>query len=220
MQSGPQPVLRATRPARGWERDHMTTSTAEGVGFRSERGPVLIALMLSTGLVAIDCDGCGDGRAFDRARHWRVRVVPLAVLRLPARPGRVGAGLREALRHHRPQADHADRNRPVPARLDPLRSCLEHAGPHRLPRGPGPGRRSGPADGRHHRRRHLHGGRARQGAGLPRERVGGLLGGGPDARRGVCRTRHLARHLLREHPAVPGGRMDAGPVVPREHRAA
>ena len=32
----------------------MTTTPAEGVGFRSERGPVLIALMLSTGLVAID----------------------------------------------------------------------------------------------------------------------------------------------------------------------
>jgi MFS family permease len=30
------------------------TATAEGVGFRSKRGPVLIALMLSTGLVAID----------------------------------------------------------------------------------------------------------------------------------------------------------------------
>lgn len=32
----------------------MTTTPVEGVGFRSERGPVLIALMLSTGLVAID----------------------------------------------------------------------------------------------------------------------------------------------------------------------
>ena len=32
----------------------MTTMPAEGVGFRSKRGPVLIALMLSTGLVAID----------------------------------------------------------------------------------------------------------------------------------------------------------------------
>lgn len=30
------------------------TSQAQGVGFRSERGPILIALMLSTGLVAID----------------------------------------------------------------------------------------------------------------------------------------------------------------------
>lgn len=30
------------------------TAAAEGVGFRSERGPVLIALMLSSGLVAID----------------------------------------------------------------------------------------------------------------------------------------------------------------------
>ncbi|WP_370124594.1 MFS transporter [Arthrobacter sp. MW3 TE3886] len=33
---------------------HVTTMPAEGVGFRSKRGPVLIALMLSTGLVAID----------------------------------------------------------------------------------------------------------------------------------------------------------------------
>ncbi|MDJ0322076.1 MFS transporter [Pseudarthrobacter sp. PS3-L1] len=32
----------------------MTTTIAEGVGFRSKRGPILIALMLSTGLVAID----------------------------------------------------------------------------------------------------------------------------------------------------------------------
>jgi len=32
----------------------VTTMPAEGVGFRSKRGPVLIALMLSTGLVAID----------------------------------------------------------------------------------------------------------------------------------------------------------------------
>ncbi|MFK0040255.1 MFS transporter [Paenarthrobacter sp. NPDC090517] len=32
----------------------MTTATDEGVGFRSRRGPILIALMLATGLVAID----------------------------------------------------------------------------------------------------------------------------------------------------------------------
>lgn len=32
----------------------VTTSTDEGVGFRSRRGPILIALMLATGLVAID----------------------------------------------------------------------------------------------------------------------------------------------------------------------
>ncbi|MCZ2404283.1 MFS transporter [Paenarthrobacter sp. Z7-10] len=32
----------------------MTTTTAAEVGFRSQRGPILIALMLSTGLVAID----------------------------------------------------------------------------------------------------------------------------------------------------------------------
>jgi MFS family permease len=34
--------------------EHAVTTPAEGVGFRSERGPVLIALMLSSGLVAID----------------------------------------------------------------------------------------------------------------------------------------------------------------------
>lgn len=33
---------------------YMTTETEDGVGFRSKRGPILIALMLSTGLVAID----------------------------------------------------------------------------------------------------------------------------------------------------------------------
>ncbi|MFE4194276.1 MFS transporter [Paenarthrobacter sp. NPDC056912] len=32
----------------------MTTMTDDGIGFRSRRGPILIALMLSTGLVAID----------------------------------------------------------------------------------------------------------------------------------------------------------------------
>ncbi len=32
----------------------MTTTTTAGVGFRSQRGPILIALMLATGLVAID----------------------------------------------------------------------------------------------------------------------------------------------------------------------
>jgi len=32
----------------------VTTTPAEGVGFRSKRGPILISLMLSTGLVAID----------------------------------------------------------------------------------------------------------------------------------------------------------------------
>ncbi|MCD4851209.1 MFS transporter [Arthrobacter sp. AK01] len=32
----------------------MTTVTDDGIGFRSRRGPILIALMLSTGLVAID----------------------------------------------------------------------------------------------------------------------------------------------------------------------
>ena len=67
MQSGPEPVLRATRPGRGWERDHVTTTPAEGVGFRSKRGPILIALMLSTGLVAIDSTIVATAVPSDRA---------------------------------------------------------------------------------------------------------------------------------------------------------
>ena len=31
-----------------------TTTAADGVGFRSSRGPILIAIMMTTGLVAID----------------------------------------------------------------------------------------------------------------------------------------------------------------------
>ena len=36
------------------ELPHVTTVTSDGVGFRSKRGPVLAAIMLCTGLVAID----------------------------------------------------------------------------------------------------------------------------------------------------------------------
>ena len=47
---------------------------------------------------------------------------------------------------------------------------------------------------------------AGEGAGLHRQRLGHLVGGRPDARRGVLRVRQLALDLLRQHPAVPGGR--------------
>ena len=43
-----------TRPGGSWENVPATSSVAAGVGFRSERGPVLAAVMLSTALVAID----------------------------------------------------------------------------------------------------------------------------------------------------------------------
>ena len=59
--------------------------------------------------------------------------------------------------------------------LDPVRLRLEHAGAHRLPRVAGPRRRRGAADGHDDRRRHLLPGRARQGAGLHRQRLGDLL---------------------------------------------
>src|SRR5690242_15888485 len=36
------------------DRDRPAVVTTAGVGFRSERGPILISLMLATGLVALD----------------------------------------------------------------------------------------------------------------------------------------------------------------------
>ena len=197
----------------------MTTTPAEGVGFRSKRGPVLIALMLSTGLVAIDATivatavpsivhDIGGFTSFPWlfSAYLLAQAVSVPVYaKLSDTIGRkpimlIGIGL---------------------FLLGSILCGFAWSMPaliaFRVRAGPGRGRR--PADGHHHRRRHLHPGRAGQGAGLPRERVGGLLSGRPDARRRVLRTRHLALDLPRQHPAVPGGRVDAGPVVPRECRA-
>ena len=74
----------------------MTTTTAEGVGFRSERGPILIALMLSTWLVAIDSTIVATAVPSIVHDIGGFTSVPLAVLGLPAGAGGVGAGLRRS----------------------------------------------------------------------------------------------------------------------------
>ena len=75
------------------------------------------------------------------------------------------------------------------AGLGAVRVRVEHDLADHLPRRPGPRRRRGAADGDHDRRRHLHGGRARQGAGLHRQRLGRLVGRRPDPRRGLLPAR-------------------------------
>ena len=130
-----------------------------------------------------------DRGAVDRARHRRLRAVPVAVLGVPAGPGRVGVGVREARGHVRPQAADAVRDRAVPAwaaccagwrgacpRSSRSARCRASA---RAPSQP-----MAITD----RGRHLHGGRARHRPGLHRERLGAVLGGRPDARRRVRRS--------------------------------
>src|SRR5438270_862665 len=55
----------------------MTTTSPAGVGFRSDRGPVLAAVMLCTGLVALDSTGIAAvlgptlGGTFSEYLSWR-----------------------------------------------------------------------------------------------------------------------------------------------------
>ena len=97
------------------------TSAPLSVGFRSERGPILIALMLATGLIAIDAtilatavptivDDLGDFSQFP----WLFSIYLLAQAVSVPVYAQVG-------RHLRTQADHPRRHRAVPPRLDPLR---------------------------------------------------------------------------------------------------
>ena len=96
-----------------------------------------------------------DRGAVDRRGHRRVRPVPLAVLDLPAGPGGLRTGVRQARRPVRAQAGDPVRDRPVPARLGALRRRLEHGDADRLPGPAGPRRRRDRAGRDHDRRRHL-----------------------------------------------------------------
>ena len=159
------------------------------VGLRSDRGPILLALMVSTGLIAIDATilatavpsvvrDLGGFAQFP----WLFSVYLLAqavsvpvYAKLADTFGRkplmlFGIGL-------------------FLARLDPLRLRLEHALAHRLPRRAGARRRRRAADGHHHRGRHLHRRRARHGPGLPRLRLGGVVRRRPHARRRLLPAR-------------------------------
>ena len=127
--------------------DVTQTISRADVGLRSERGPVLLSVMLSVGLVAIDStilatavpsivDDLGGFAQFP----WLFSIFLLAqavsvpifakftdlVGRKPIMLIGVGA---------------------VHARLGALRARLEHARADRLPGAAGPGRRGGAADG-------------------------------------------------------------------------
>ena len=198
----------------------MTAPPAEGVGFRSERGPILIALMLSTGLVAIDSTilatavpsivhDLGGFSSFP----WLFSVYLLAqavsvpvYAKLSDMVGRkpiilIGIGL---------------------FLLGSILCGFAWSMPALIAFrvGAGPGRRSGPADGHHDRRRHLHRGRAGQGAGLPGQRLGDLLGGRPDPRRRVLRSSSSgagSSSSTSRCASWPAWMLH--PHLPREHRA-
>ena len=190
------------------------------VGLRSERGPILLAVMVATGLVAIDSTILATAVPSIVRRPRRLLAVPVAVLDLPARPGGDGAGLREARRHLRAQADHPVRHRAVPARLDPLRLRLEHAGADRVPRGAGPRRRR-----RSCRSRSRSSATSTRSRSAPRRRATSPACGrsssvvGPTLGGVFAQFARWRVDLLRQHPAVPGRGLAAGPQLPREGRA-
>ena len=168
------------------------------VGLRSERGPILLAVMLGIGLVAIDAtvlatavpavvEDLGGFTQFP----WlfsiylltQAATVPL-YSKLADQYGRKPMMLRRGQR--------------LPPRLAPVRAGLEHDGADRVPRRAGHRRRGGPADRHDHRRGHLLRRGAGQGAGLPRRGLGALRRHRPGAGRALLRLHVLALDLLRQ----------------------
>ena len=146
------------------------------MGLRSARGPVLLAVMLSTALVALDqtivatavpaiVRDLGGFREFP----WLFSVYLLTQAATVPVNGKL--------------ADLFGR-KPVMyygiavflARVGAVRPLVEHAGPDRGARPAGPGRWRRAADGDDDHRRPLHAPRAREGAGLRGQRVGDLVG--------------------------------------------
>ena len=158
--------------------------------------------MLSTGLVAIDATILATAVPAIVATSAGFTPVPVAVLGLPARAGRLGADLRQARRPRRPQAGDARRHRAVPGRLAAVRAGVEHGRADRVPRAAGPRRRRGAADRHDDRRRHLLGRRARQGAGLHRQRLGDLLASSGPTLGGVFADYALLALDLLRQPAA------------------
>ena len=153
--------------------------------------------------------------ALDRPRPGRLLAVPLAVLHLPADPGRHHAALRQAGRRPRASTGAVLRHRGVPGRLGPLRRRVEHAGPDHRPGDPGHRRRRGAADDGHGRRGPVLRGGAGPRAGLRGERVGCGRGRRSDPGRVVLGVPELAVDLLHQHPARWRRRLDAVAALPR-----
>ena len=177
-----------------------------GVGLRSERGPILLALMVSTGLIAIDATILATAvPSIVRDIGGYTQFPWLFSVYLLAQTVSVSV-----------YAKLADTFGRKPLLLfgiglflvgqRAVRGGVEHARAHRVPRAAGPRRGRGATDDDHRRGRHLHGRRARHRPGLHRERVGAVVGGRPDARRRVRRVRAVAVDLLRQRAAVPARR--------------
>lgn len=156
-----------------------------------------------------------DRRPPDRRRPRWIRRLLLALLRLSARRDRHPAGVREALRHLRPQARPDRGDHPLPGGLRPVRRRLEHGRPHRLPRRPGPRRRRPPGHGADHRRGPVPAEGTPEDPGQALHGLGDFGGGGPRGRRAARRVRRLALDL----PDQPARRcrrpLAGGPPPPR-----
>ena len=178
------------------------------VGLRSERGPVLLAVMLSVGLVAIDAtvlatavpavvEDLGGFTQFP----WLFSVYLLTQA--------VTVPLYSKL------ADQYGRkpmmlvgSRDLPARVAAVRAGVEHDLADRVPRGPGHRRGRGAADRDDDRRRHLLHPGAGQGAGLPRRGLGAVGRHRPHPRRPLLRLHVVALDLLREPADRRRGALD------------
>ena len=154
-----------------------SSSAADGIGFRSERGPVLGALMLTTGLVALDSTIIAtavpsivqDVGGFTQF-PWLFSIYLLTAAVTVPLYGKLADVLgRKPLLFFG-----------IAVFLLGSVLCgrgVEHAGADRLPGRPGHRRRSDPADQHDRGRRPVLGRRAGPGAGLPGQRLGRLLGG-------------------------------------------
>ena len=174
---------------------------------RRARGSSSRRCMLAIGLAAIDStivataipQIVGDLGGFSQF-PWLFSIYLLAQAVLVPIYGRLSRRLR-------PQADAALRDRRLPPRLGALRRGVEHGLADRLPRRPGDRRRGDHPDHVDDRRRPLLAGRAGQGPGVRRERLGDQRGCRSVARRPVRRVLDVARDLLHQHsPGARGGR--------------